>query len=284
MLMLAMRARCDRVADGVAAALLVLSVSLAAASGCYNPTIADGGLVCADAGKACPDGFECNPIDHRCHKPSGQCSAPAVTPLCQDQPATGAACNPTCQTGCACGRCNVAGSSAVCSPTVGTKTLAQTCSPTQDDCGPGLICLLESCGTGLGRCYRHCTTAGQCTGGAACVIPILDGMSRDTGFKTCDLAPQDCDPIARTGCPNAALTCFVDDAGQTICDCPGRAVPVADGGACTVFSDCAPGLACVATAGIVGPRCRQICLQARPNCSNNLRCVPIGARYGYCGV
>jgi hypothetical protein len=252
--------------------------------GCYNPQIVDGGLVCADAGEACPDGFHCNPVDHRCHKAVPQCSTAPVTALCQEQPSAGTACNPTCQTGCACGRCNVAGTAAVCTETVGTKQLSQVCTTGSDDCAPGLICLLESCGAQLGRCYRHCTSASQCQSGVACQLPILDSAGNDTNFKTCDLAPETCDPVARTGCLNAALNCYLDSGGATFCDCPSGNTPVAQGGACTGYNDCAAGLACVSVAGVTGLRCRQLCTQARSTCNNGQRCIPAGATYGYCGA
>jgi hypothetical protein len=262
-----------------------LAGAAVAVAGCYNPNITDGGFLCGggDGGTRCPEGFTCNLNDHRCYKSGETTCSTQVTPLCQDPPKVGATCNPACQTGCACGRCNIEGSAPVCAASVGTKTLGQTCSPTNDDCQPGLICLLEGCGTQLGRCYQHCTSTGQCHAGTACSIPILNGAAVDTGYRACDLAPQDCDPIGKTGCPNAALTCYLDSAGATLCDCPNRTV--AADGACSVFNDCAAGLVCVTPAGATTARCRPICLQSgQGGCPNGRRCIADGARYGYCSV
>jgi hypothetical protein len=257
------------------------------AGGCYNPNITDGGFLCGggDGGTRCPEGFTCNLNDRRCYKSGETTCSTQVTPLCAEQPKAGTACDPACQTGCACGRCNISGSAPACVSSVGMKTLGQTCSPTNDDCQPGLICLLEACGTQLGRCYQNCTSTAQCKSGTTCSIPILSGSQVDTGYRACDLAPQDCDPIGKTGCPNAAFTCYLDSAGATLCDCPNRAAPVATDGACSAFNDCAAGLVCVTPAGATAARCRPICLQSGTStCANGRRCVADGARYGYCAA
>ncbi|HET6149270.1 MAG TPA: hypothetical protein VFH68_17160 [Polyangia bacterium] len=279
------------------AALLVAAVALAAGGSCYNPSILNDGFICAEAGKRCPDGFECS-SSNRCHAVV-KCSAGTPTPICSDPPKAGSDCNPACQIGCACGRCNVANSSAKCVPTVGTATLGQLCAPTADNCAAGLICLLEpeTCGNNVGRCYQHCTTSGsaaaQCSGGRACEIPILDSEKTDTGYRTCGLAAQVCNPIATSnnGCPSAAFGCYLDvPGGTTLCDCPNTVPPVVLGGVCSVYSDCAAGLVCTSSAGSVGPRCRQICIQSSSGpagiggCAAGQRCIPIGATYGYCGL
>src|SRR5215468_3815883 len=101
-------------ARGTHRARLALLAALVSGS-CYNPSILDGGFICADAGKVCPDGFVCDPADNHCRRKPGasadggpsECSVPKVDPLCADLPAAGQACNPACQNGCDCGRCNV---------------------------------------------------------------------------------------------------------------------------------------------------------------------------------
>jgi len=272
----------------VAALAALLVAAALSGAGCYDPKIQDGGLACApgDGGHRCPDGFECSAVDNHCYRSGGQCSK--ATPACQDAPRPGSACNPACQSGCSCGRCNISGLAAVCAPFIGTKKLGEVCTPQRDDCDAGLICLLEACGSNLGRCYRHCATAAQCASGVACDTPILDGSGTDTGFLTCDLAPQDCDPIGRTGCPSPALVCYLGadgggaTAGATFCDCPSRML--AQDSACDAFNDCAPGLACAAGAGVSGKRCRPICAVGGSACASGQRCVaPSGARFGYCG-
>jgi hypothetical protein len=273
-------------------ALLALGLGAGAGAGCYNPSILNDGFICADAGKACPEGFQCDPMTHHCHAVE-KCTVPTQTPLCQDDPKAGTACNPACQTGCACGRCNVAGKLAVCSTQIGTATLGQLCTPTKDNCAGGLICLLEpaTCGDSVGRCYQHCTTSGapaaQCGAGRACEIPILDTNGADTGYRACSLATQTCNPAAAAGtsngCPSAAFGCYLNTTGgTTICDCPNTPAVIL-GGVCSVYNDCAAGLVCTTSAGSVGPHCRQICTQgAATGCPTGQRCVTIGATYGYC--
>jgi hypothetical protein len=267
--------------------LLVTALSLPLLSpACYNPSIKDGGLLCAEAGKSCPDGFKCNLADRHCYAVV-TCSVPAVTPICQDPPSAGTTCNPTCQTGCTCGRCNVSGSAAGCFTTVGTVGLGEICTLGKDNCKPGYICLLEAstCGMNVGRCYQHCTTNAQCGTGRNCEIPILDSSNRDTGYKTCSLQAQPCNPVVTTGngCAIPALGCYLSAAGATFCDCPNRVTPGILGGVCDVYNDCGPGLVCTGSAGSVGLHCRQACtVGATGGCPNGQRCTAIGTMYGYC--
>jgi hypothetical protein len=287
----AVRARMRRsfspVVGWAAAVGLAVAIAVAVGQGCYNPTITDGGLLCASAdagGSRCPEGFRCNPADNRCHKTGGTCAAGVVTPICQELARTGNECNPTCQYGCACGRCNVRGSTAVCTTVVGTKKVGETCatSTEKDDCAPGLICLAEVCGGDLGRCYQHCTTREQCKGSMLCQVPIEDSGGKDTGFRACDLPAQDCDPIGKTGCPHPALTCYLSNSGQTYCDCANNTVPL--GGSCSIYNDCAAGLACVSEVGLTGSHCRSICLLAKAGCVVGQRCIANGTKYGFCGI
>lgn len=276
------------------AALMAIGLAAAWGGACYNPSITDHGFICADAGKRCPDGFVCNPTTLRCDAVV-KCSVPKQTQICSDEPKAGTRCNPACQTGCACGRCNVAGADASCTTVIGTATLGQLCTPNKDNCASGLICLLEpsTCGTDVGRCYQHCTASGavaaQCGTGRSCEIPILDSAGKDTTYRTCGLASQPCNPIAITnnGCPSAAFGCYLNTAGAaTYCDCPNTTTLVILGGSCAAYNDCAAGLVCTTSAGSVGPHCRQVCTQSNSgggtSCPNGQRCVPIGATYGYC--
>ena len=281
----------ERVRWTVGPRLVVMFLSLPLLSpACYNPGIKDGGLLCAEAGKSCPDGFKCNLADGHCYAVL-TCSVPAVTPICADAPKAGAMCNPTCQTGCTCGRCNVSGAAAACTTSIGTVALGQICTLGKDNCQAGYVCLLESttCGNNVGRCYQHCTTNAQCgTGGRTCEIPILDASDRDTGYKTCSLQAQPCNPVTTTmasnGCPNVGLGCYLSTSGATFCDCPSRATPAILGGVCEAYNDCAIGLVCTTSTSSVGAHCRQGCTPAGGGgCSNGLRCIPVGATYGYCG-
>jgi hypothetical protein len=221
-----------------------------------------------------------------------------VTALCSAAPASGAACNPTCQTGCACGRCTVVGDEAACIP-AGTVQLGQVCRHSDDNCVPGLICLLEACGNGLARCYRHCTDDSQCQN-TICTIPIEDSQGADTTFKTCDVPPQACDPVNNTGCPDQALNCYLTSDNLTLCDCPSNPDPTKLGmnkATCTIYSDCAPGFVCIANVGgLDGPHCHFACSVANPSCPNTTaadggvgppaECTPAGpgATFGYCVI
>ena len=211
------------------------------------------------------------------------CSAPPA--LCAAGPAVGDVCNPACQTGCDCGRCNVVDGKAKCVPT-GTVELGDVCTPGgADNCAPGLICLLESCGNGLARCYRHCTTNDQCAG-TACTIALDDGKGGATTFTACDVPPRTCDPVAQIGCPNPTLNCYLTSANQTLCDCPTK--QGMNNAPCGLYSDCAPGYVCTSgVGGLAGPHCQFVCNVANPSCSAlTPHCVPAGtgAQYGYCGV
>jgi hypothetical protein len=275
------------------AALLAVGLAGGLGASCYNPAILDEGFICAEAGKRCPDGFECNAAN-KC-KAVVKCPVPPQTPICTDPQKAGTDCNPACQFGCACGRCNVANASAKCTTVVGTAMLGQLCTPNNDNCAAGLICLLEpdTCGSNVGRCYQHCTASGsaaaQCGTGRACEIPILDSLGKDTTYRTCGLAAQTCNPATNNGCPSAAFSCYLNTAGAaTLCDCPNTATPVILGGVCAVYNDCAAGLVCTTSAGSVGPHCRQICTQSSSGqgngCPSGQRCFAIGATYGYCGT
>jgi hypothetical protein len=306
-------ARAGRV--GIIAALSFVS--------CYKPKILDGGFLCSADG-VCPDGFQCG-ADNRCEinpvivtpmdsgaagsgmdakdaKPmmseaggeAGACTMPTA-PLCAAGPAAGDVCSPSCQRGCeGCDRCNVVDAKATCTPS-GTKKLGEVCNASADNCAPGFICLLESCGNGLARCYQHCTADGQCTAPAACTIPIQDSKGNNTSFKTCDVPEQDCNPVDGSGCPDPALNCYLTNANQRLCDCQTK--NVGQGGnnvPCNLYSECDQGYICIA--GVNGQptaHCHVVCDVANPACpmasspdggATQQVCVPAGtgAKFGYC--
>jgi hypothetical protein len=257
---------------------------------CFKPSIEDGGIACATEGKPCPDGFQCA-FNQRCYRDistvsdAGEkmCSAPPVTPVCQDPPRTGELCNPACQNGCECGRCNVLLTTghAGCVP-AGPGKLGDLCKPGADDnCGAGLVCLKEMCGNNLGRCYKLCATNDQCVG-SVCTIMVTDLRGVDTGYKTCDIPLTDCDPVNNTGCPSPAFNCYLTSASQTLCDCPGGATGGLNGAACTYYRDCAPGYICIGVGA--GFQCRFACSAANPACPMGSTCSAsdMGQKYGYC--
>ena len=285
--------------------LLVLACAAAGLPACFNPNILNGGLRCSEGG-LCPEGFVCHPSG-RCYKPdTGPADVPPVdmgpcptTPaLCADPPTMGQTCNLACQTGCSCNtRCNVSGAASRCVP-LGAKTLGQLCSMGNpsgyDDCAPGLFCLaeLESCGN-LRRCYRLCSNDSQCKveDDIHCRIPVLN-TSADTGFKACDVPHQECDPVAKNGCPSPAFTCFVLNIGQTVCDCPTNSTNITppsevgkEGARCNFYSDCKGGLTCIGLTADGGPQpstCRQVCVPGKTTCVAGMTCQPLGPKFGFC--
>jgi len=297
-------------------AACAFAVALAALSfsGCFKPNVLDGGLQCATSGKRCPDGFQCG-ADNRCERmpvtvpPDAGTDAVSVpdakkdmatstdggdggacvpvTPLCADEPDAGEACSPSCQRGCGCGqRCNVVDRKPACVPT-GTVPLGELCNPNADDCAPGLICLRETCGNGLARCYRHCTNDGQCDG-VACTINIADGQNNPTSYYTCDVPPRACNPVDGTGCPSLSFNCYLTSANQTLCDCPGMGKQGMNNDTCTLYSDCAPGFICISGVdGQTSPHCHFVCDVSKGGCTAaEPTCTPTigGAKFGYCSM
>jgi hypothetical protein len=281
----------------LAAAVAVIALGGAGLVGCFNPKIADGGLLCATKGTPCPDGFTC--IDRHCRKngtvptdgspaevsppdaaPDTMMCTPVVASLCATGARAGQDCNPTCQTGCACKRCNVVGRDARCVPVPDVaKQLGDSCNLTADDCAPGLICFKELCGNNLGRCYQHCTTDDQCNGGH-CQFSIVDATNVETTYKVCDVALRACDPVSNTGCPDPAFICYLTGTG-TLCDCPGRAGM--NGDECSFYSQCAARFVCIGSIGDK-TRCRYACELGTPTCPAGSSCVSAGTdpTYGYC--
>jgi hypothetical protein len=261
-------------APGRLAVLVLLALGVAASAACFRPNIKDGGLVCGDGG-VCPDDFECSLVDNHCYTrdagPSCPANKPHVTPLCTDPPASGSACNPACQTGCACGRCVVVGTSAEC-VAVGAKNEGDVCNLASDDCGAGLSCTKESCGTNLARCRKFCRVDQDC--------PTVLCTTRVGPAIVCDDVPaQTCDPVTGMGCPTG-LSCYVRGT-QTTCECPGT---IAAGAQCPGGPSCTPGNECI-TVGMGGTsRCIQVCtIPTASACPANTSCVLIGNTYGYCG-
>jgi hypothetical protein len=262
---------------GRLALLVLLALGVAASAACFRPNIKEGGLVCADGGVGgvCPEGFECSQVDNHCYTPDAGPPCPAnmlhVTPVCTDPPASGSACNPACQNGCACGRCTVMGTTAQC-VAAGTKTDGQVCNVASDDCGAGLSCVKDNCGTNLGRCRKFCRTDQDCSAGVLCTTP--KGPA-----KVCDdVSFQACDPVALTGCPDPALFCYIRGT-QPACECPGT---VPDGMGCASDTSCQPGSRCVGS--MTQPAvCVKVC-RSRPavdTCPAPTTCQAI-TEFGFC--
>jgi hypothetical protein len=257
-----------------AARMIWLALAVAAATACYRPNIKDGGLGCSEAG-TCPEGFVCSKVDQHCWAPDAGPSCPAnkppVTALCQDPPTGGSVCNPTCQTGCACGRCAVIGNVTQC-VAVGTKAEGDVCNLASDDCGIGLGCFPESCGTNLARCRRFCPQ------GVDCSRSILCSTAFGPAFVCDDVPVQTCDPVAGTGCP-AGFSCYVRGI-QTACECAGS---VAIGQPCNSDTQCVPGGRCIALVTGQQAHCFQVCpMTGASNCTPPATCQAIGGGFGFC--
>jgi hypothetical protein len=258
---------------------------VAVLGGCYRPSIKPGGLMCADGG-ACPEGFHCG-NDKRCHPGNMTMCLPdaAVATLCNDQP-LGEQCDPICQQGCDCGRCNLDGDKLACVPP-GNKLRGDFCNLGNDDCAAGLVCLQEPCspesadagGSRLGRCYRYCAGDQHCDG-TSCNVPIVTAAA--TSLLACQLPPRTCNPVGGSNtCGNALLGCYVDSGGDTFCECPGTS---GDAEPCGVFTSCVPGFRCVQQGGGATPRCRQVCRLGGSDCASGAACTgtPGDTMFGYC--
>jgi hypothetical protein len=302
-------------------ALLLASLALALASaelGCYKPNITDWSLKCnMDAGaKACPDGFKCDLATHLCYQnPDAAPDRPDVSPdtsnmdgsmeerppICFDAmpactPGSGM-CDPFCQTGCGCEeKCSVNTAGALtCNPLVAgqRRYLGEPCSLTSRDtldqtdaCVPGLVCLEDACGVGIGggRCYQFCRTDNDCVN-APC--------NRDVGggYMVCDVPYDECVPLGtpnNTGCMGLALGCWLStsDPRKTICDCqfpPGRG----QDDLCTRSRECNPGLVCVERGGLGFKQCTRVCRLAVPSdcngtCRTYMEAGISNSTYGFC--
>ena len=248
---------CSRlIGRAMSVACLLLCGGLAA---CYDPNVPSGFLKCTPSSNACPEGLTCSGgVCVTMMSDGGMCAKP-VQLLCTLTAPVGAVCDPVCQSGCGCGLgCSVSTTGAVmCAAPIGAKTLGQVCSPLLDDCQPGYACLKEACGTNLGRCYRYCREGDTTVCGAqsACRTPVELPNGADSKQRVCDLAPQSCDPVAGTGCPDPALKCYAANTTSAVCDCPAKSLT--EGADCSAYNECATGLACLTVGSKT--RCVRLC-------------------------
>ena len=201
-----------------------------------------------------------------------------------DQPLVGDQCDPICQQGCECGRCNLRDDKLDCVP-AGSKVAGDICNLGKDDCGAGLVCLNELCpedpdaGQQVGRCYRYCAGDQHCDG-MSCNVPIMTAVAG--AMRACQLPPRACDPVsATTTCGSPLLGCYVESNGRLSCECMGTAVRDEP---CDFLTDCAPGFRCVREGGAATPRCRRVCRLNGTDCMSGGTCTgtPGDATFGYC--
>jgi hypothetical protein len=298
---------------GLAPTALALGIAAAgiafAGGACYHPNIKNGGFKCnLDAGTAhaCPEGFSCDMTLLECWKgkpDSGvqdvPVDAPAVEvppdvppPPCFDarpncDPSDAGICDPLCQTGCGCRqKCTLNLDGGIVCNSVVASPLGQldSCDPTNDLCGPGLLCLNDSC---FGRCYQFCSVDADCPNSFC-------SRSAPGGLKLCDVPNADCNPIGlANNCPAAAPGCYIsfNHPEHTICDCGGGTSPSA---ACSGSRSCLPGgLLCVDPTNDGGTSfCQPVCqLDGGAGCPGSVPCHPYtgsspsntpNPKYGYC--
>jgi hypothetical protein len=299
--------------------LATASLAVLAGIGCYNPKIKPGGLMCNKLyDQECPEGFYCDgtfcqkgprtdaavdrPTDVKTEMPiekapdvlpdmavdTGPCLSPVAG--CTPDMTGGKKCDPLCQTGCGCReKCSVNTPGALtCNVPSGTRVakVGASCdffldgsAQQSDNCEPGAVCLHESCGD---LCARFCRTDADCPG-SLCARAIAGG------FKVCDVAASDCNPIRGAGpfnCPGMNQACYLSSTttDRTVCDCPfdGQL----EGASCAVSRDCFGGLVCVDPAGGADLRCRRVCsLTGVPGgaCTSGT-CRPMrdSKKFGFC--
>ena len=265
--------------------------------GCYNPKVSPGLLQCAPLpAKQCPDGFACaNGVcvpegdatgtggtgsggigGSGSGGAGGSSCANPITPMCTTGAGAPAGCDPVCQTGCACGlRCSVTTAGLGCASPIGARGMGDICDPNADQCAPGFVCLEESCGTNLGRCYRYCRDASMCGTNGVCGTPVDLPSGGSSGQRACNLGDYSCDAFLRTNCPDPAFSCFVTGPGHSTCDCP-SGMNRQEGDTCVSYNDCAPGLACFTVAGAT--TCHRLCRTAT-DCAG---CMSLGTAGGIC--
>jgi len=277
---------------------------------CYNPTFADGKLLCADGG-ACPSGFSCRASDSHCWRDEGpdagsprdadasrpdadQCPVVAI-PNCKPQTTTSATCDPVCQTGCGCNqKCSAMLSGQIgCLPITGARKPMESCQPTapgtagqNDGCQPGSVCLTPG-GAGEIRsfCFALCRDNLDCAG-LPCNTRQIPNSS--ASVEVCDLPSSTCDPTqgegVAVGCADGDRPfCYLiadtmSSVSRTVCEY----VPGAGGSnaVCSSSRDCYPRFACPPPPLRGAGLCHPVCDATHP-CLLPSVCRPWGA-HSYC--
>ena len=177
------------------------------------------------------------------------------------------ACDLVTNAGCAAGEgCYYAAAEAgadpapLCAP-AGTLTTGAPCTDA-NSCQEGFICVGDP-----GVCRRICCNGNDAdcmpgTTGELCIINLVDDAGESTGVGAC-LLPDDCDPVAQTGCA-AGEACLLSGEGSVICAAGG---PGMQGDSCEV-DGCAGGFVCIG--GDSGSTCVALCDRtvAEPTCDD----------------
>jgi hypothetical protein len=284
-----------------ARAAVLLATLSALVGGCYKPDIPDGKFLCG-TGQSCPDGFQC--VGSHCFKnqpgdaagdTGGTCMRQEL--LCSASPGPSGACDPVCQSGCACGeKCVNPGAGNICTATtMPVQLLYDSCDPGADRCRPGAVCLPEfqpRCGA---HCYRFCRADSDCEPNARCTGEAQD----DAGnllYKVCsaEIAPCNptgpaptCGPGARADRRAPAFGCYILShmhPDETVCECAGV---LPEGSPCEREYQCVPGNECLKVG--TDTRCRRLCtieggVLASVACAPGEKCMPFpnARKFGYC--
>ena len=211
-----------------------------------------------------------------------QGSSPRIDPIC---PTTlGSDCDPICQGGCECGRCNLVGNALMCMP-VGTKKRGEVCDVANDNCVPGNVCIAY-CGAGKpARCYRFCskgaTTDHSLCGGNNCDVPANPGGQPE--WMVCEPPLEGCNPIGdNNDCAEpSTYGCYVGPTGSPVCDCRGT---TPDDGVCGPYNSCVPGFSCVQLRPGEPALCVRTCRLTGSDCPGGAPCnqLPGNDTFGFC--
>ena len=114
---------------------------------------------------------------------------------CSASPGPSGACDPVCQSGCACGeKCVNPGAGNMCTPIAMPVQLNyDSCNPAADRCRPGSVCLPEfqdRCGA---HCYRFCRVDTDCGMNARCTGEAQDPAGNPL-YRVCSARIEPCNP------------------------------------------------------------------------------------------
>jgi hypothetical protein len=291
-------------ARGLAAAVVVILVGGAGGSGCFKPSVVDGGFLCNTSFLPdCPDGYKCDGTVNVCRRIGADAAVDQAIEVKADGPAiehaadthdavivadaacfapvtncaadTSKGCDPVCQKGCTgCHqKCSVITTGTVpgtptCnepSPTL-PRTEGQSCSPVSE----GESAQTDDCEPGLVCVEESCGTlcVRFCRADKDCPNSTCTRMLPG-GLMGCDVPPSACNPVTAldggaTNCAAAAQGCYLSPTATDQTFCDCPAHAQPPGTACTDSRDCVRGLTCVDATGGNNFLCHITCTLVGP--------------------